>query len=128
MAEKLKITYATLNDSNEEIHIGYEAGLIPNMNLFVGVVQGGVRDLQLLSHGSILTCAAHMRCAIGLSLPRGGGPARGAAPLQREVVKVCGVACRPLNGGKDRLRCCRVKLHLCTTPLTVHMPVRDHLF
>ena len=27
MAEKLKITYATLNDSNEEIHIGYEAGL-----------------------------------------------------------------------------------------------------
>ena len=27
MAEKLKITYATLNDSNEEIHTGYEAGL-----------------------------------------------------------------------------------------------------
>ncbi|MEY4036442.1 MAG: hypothetical protein RL715_661, partial [Chloroflexota bacterium] len=27
MAEKLKITYATLSDSNEEIHKGYEAGL-----------------------------------------------------------------------------------------------------
>ena len=27
MAEKLKITYATLNDSNEEIHSGYEKGL-----------------------------------------------------------------------------------------------------
>jgi hypothetical protein len=27
MAEKLKITYATLSDSNEEIHKGYETGL-----------------------------------------------------------------------------------------------------
>ena len=27
MAEKLKITYATLSDSNEGIHTGYEAGL-----------------------------------------------------------------------------------------------------
>ena len=27
MAEKLKITYATLSDSNEEIHSGYESGL-----------------------------------------------------------------------------------------------------
>ena len=104
-----------------------QAGLVPNMDLLVGVVQGGVRDLQLLSHGSILTCAAHMRCAIAQSLPRGGGPARGAAPLEREVVKVGGVAGGPLNRSEDRLRSFGIKFHLGAAPLAVHVPMGDHL-
>jgi 1-pyrroline-5-carboxylate dehydrogenase len=36
MAEKLKITYATLSDSNEEIHSGYEAGLTEARTLLGG--------------------------------------------------------------------------------------------
>ena len=105
-----------------------KAGLIPNMDFLVGVVQGGVRDLQLLSHGSILTCAAHMRCAIAQSLPRGGGPARGAAPLEREVVEVGGVAGGALNCGEDRLRHLGIQLNLGATAIAVHVPVRDDLF
>ena len=104
-----------------------ETGLISNMNLLVGVIQRGVRDLQLLSHGSILTCAAHMRCAIALSLPRGGGAARGAAPLEREVVEVSGIAGGPLNRSEDRLRSFGIKFHLGAAPLAVHVPMGDHL-
>ena len=36
MAEKLKITYATLSDSNEEIHTGYEKGLAEARSLLGG--------------------------------------------------------------------------------------------
>ena len=67
-----------------------------------------------------------MRRAIALSLPRGGGPARGAVPLEREVVEVGGVAGGPLDRRKDRLRRGGIKLHLRTAPLAVHVAVREH--
>ena len=68
-----------------------------------------------------------MRRAIRLSLPRGGGSAGGAAPLEREVVEVSGVAGGPLDRRKDRLRRGGIKLHLGTAPLAVQVPVREHL-
>jgi 1-pyrroline-5-carboxylate dehydrogenase len=37
VAEKLKITYATLSDSNEEIHAGYEKGLAEARTLLGGI-------------------------------------------------------------------------------------------
>ena len=69
-----------------------------------------------------------MRYAISQSLPRGGGPARGAAALQGEVIKVGGVAGDALNRGEDRLRRLCVKLNLGTAAMTVHVAMRDHLF
>ena len=69
-----------------------------------------------------------MRCAIAQSLPRGGGPARGAAPLEREVVKVGGVAGGPLNRSEDWPCSFRIQFHLSTAPLAVHVTMGDHLF
>ncbi len=68
-----------------------------------------------------------MRCAIAQSLPRGGGPARGAAPLEREVVEVGGVAGGTLNRGEDRLREVGIKFNLRAAPLAVHVTVGNHL-
>jgi hypothetical protein len=69
-----------------------------------------------------------MRRAIALSLPRGSGPARGAAPLEREVIEVRGIAGGALNRGEDRLREVGIEFNLRTAPLAVHVPVRDDLF
>ena len=44
-----------------------------------------------------------MPCAIEVSLARGGGPTRGAAPLEREVVEVGGVSGGALDRREDRL-------------------------
>ncbi|MEO0064103.1 MAG: hypothetical protein RLZZ377_529 [Chloroflexota bacterium] len=68
-----------------------------------------------------------MRCAIAKSLPRGDGPARGAAPLEREVVKVGGVAGGTLNRGEDRLREVGIEFNLRAAPLAVHVTVGNHL-
>ena len=68
-----------------------------------------------------------MRCAIAKSLPRGDGPARGAAPLERGVVEVRGIAGGTLNRGEDRLREVGIELHLSATDVAVHVPVRDDL-
>ena len=50
MAEKLKITYATLSDSNEEIHKGYEAGLAEARTL-LGASYGNFVDGKWLTDG-----------------------------------------------------------------------------
>ena len=74
-----------------------ETRLIPLVDLLVGIGEGGVRDLQLLSHGSILIYCWRKRCATpreSTPLPplSALGDLRLAAcrtePLQREVVEV----------------------------------------
>ena len=51
MAEKLKITYATLSDSNEEIHKGYEAGLAEARGL-LGASYGNFVDGTWITDGA----------------------------------------------------------------------------
>ena len=51
MAEKLKITYATLSDSNEEIHRGYEAGLVEARTL-LGASYGNFVNGEWITDGA----------------------------------------------------------------------------
>lgn len=68
-----------------------------------------------------------MRRAIGQSLPRCSGSARGAAPLEREVVEVGGIPGGTFNLSEDRLRRFGIQFHLGATATAVHVPVGNHL-
>ena len=135
VSQPLPINEVAVARTKEGARLG-ETRLIALMDLLIGVGEGGVRDLQLLSHGSILIYCWRKRCATpreSTLLPPLSAldalrcAAGGAQPLQREVIEVGAEAGRRCDRLQDWRRGGGIQLLLSPATAAVEVTVLHRL-